>query len=60
MGHGGFEVFKINGDMHVVLDKEFFKVALIGGDGGMYGVFEYLLVESAMSMRTLIVDRRYR
>jgi hypothetical protein len=49
VGNGGFEVFKINGDMHVVLDEEFFKVALVRGDRGMHGVFENLLVVSAIS-----------
>jgi hypothetical protein len=52
VGNGGFEVFKIDGDMHIVLDEEFFKVALVGCDRGMHGVFENLLVVSVISTRT--------
>jgi hypothetical protein len=59
VGNGGFEVFEVHGDMHVVFDLEFFKVALVSGHRGMHGVFENLCSESVSSreLQSLMKDR---
>lgn len=46
MRNNRFEVFEIDGDVHAILNLEFFKVSFISRHGGVHWVLENLFITS--------------